>query len=73
MSTYASDILPVCEKVSLEWGRLNTQRTIPVIDGLLSATARVHGLDIATRNVEDFKKLGIRIVNPFLKPTLKDG
>lgn len=34
-------------------------------DGMIAAAARVHGLEVATRNVGDFKRLGVRITNPF--------
>jgi len=34
-------------------------------DGMIAATARVHGLVIATRNERDFKQLGVEIINPF--------
>lgn len=66
---YKEDILPVCEAVSDEWGRLNMKRTLPVIDGLLAATARVYGLTIATRNISDFEGVGVTVVNPFAPST----
>ncbi len=34
-------------------------------DAMIAATARVHGLTVATRNEKDFKLLGVRITNPF--------
>ena len=40
-------------------------RPLPVIDGLLAATAVVHGLTVATRNVLDFKRTGVALFNPF--------
>jgi predicted nucleic acid-binding protein len=30
-----------------------------------AATAKVHGLTIATRNVTDFQALGLEVLNPF--------
>ncbi|MBI4292085.1 MAG: type II toxin-antitoxin system VapC family toxin [Betaproteobacteria bacterium] len=53
--------LPVAE----EWGRLNVPDPLPVIDGILAATARVHGLTLATRNVKDVVRSGVDLVNPF--------
>ena len=64
-SGYAEAVLPVCSRVADVWGHLQAERTLPVIDGLLAATARVHYLKIATRNTEDFQELGIDVVNPF--------
>jgi predicted nucleic acid-binding protein len=50
------------------WGRLDVPDRIPVIDGLLAATARVHDLVLATRNVKDVARTGVEFVNPFESP-----
>jgi toxin FitB len=34
-------------------------------DALIAATALVHGLTVATRNVADFERMGVRVVNPW--------
>ena len=39
--------------------------SMPIKDSLMAATALVHGLTIATRNVADFKKTGAKVVDPF--------
>jgi predicted nucleic acid-binding protein len=39
--------------------------TLPVVDGLLAATAIVHGLTVATRNTRDFLLAGVSLVNPW--------
>ncbi|HEX5000114.1 MAG TPA: type II toxin-antitoxin system VapC family toxin [Terriglobia bacterium] len=62
---YAEEILPVSEEIAERWGRLMAIRTLPAVDGIIAATAAVHGLTIATRNVADFKLPGIRVVDPF--------
>src|SRR5215207_1822561 len=48
---YADRILPVTESIAEEWGRLSVPDPLPQVDGLLAATARVHGLTVVTRNV----------------------
>ena len=58
-------ILGVDLRVAEEWGRMNVPDRLPVIDGLLAATARVHDLTLATRNVKDVARTGIRCINPF--------
>ncbi len=61
-------ILPVDGRVAEEWGRLNAPRPLPVVDGLLAATARVHELVVATRNVADLAASGVPTMNPFEAP-----
>ena len=59
-TTFEDRILPVDGAVADRWGRLMADRTLPAIDGLLAATALVHGLTLATRNVRDVVKSGVR-------------
>ena len=47
------------------WASLNVPDPVPVIDGLIAATALTHGLTVATRNERDFREAGAQVVNPF--------
>lgn len=38
---------------------------LPVIDGLLLATAKVEGLTFVTRNTTDVERAGVSLLNPF--------
>lgn len=40
-------------------------RAMPLRDSLVAATARQHRLTVATRNVEDYRHAGVKLVNPF--------
>jgi len=64
-SAFGERILPIDRAVAAEWGRMSAVRPIPVIDGLLAATAKVHRMTLVTRNAGDVKGLGARVVNPF--------
>lgn len=64
---YEARILPVDQRVAEEWGRMNVETTVPVIDGLLAATAQVHRLTLVTRNVKDVARTGVSCLNPFGK------
>lgn len=62
----AYPILPMDAPCFREWGRLMHGKANELIeDGMIAATARVHGLVIATRNEADFRLLGVEIFNPF--------
>jgi toxin FitB len=58
-------ILPIDRAIAGEWGRMNAPDPLPVVDGLLAATARVLGLTLVTRNVADVKNTGVELLNPF--------
>jgi len=63
-------VLPISSEVALAWGRLAAEahgsgRPLHVVDGLLLATAGVHGLTVVTRNIEDFRDRGIPVENPY--------
>jgi predicted nucleic acid-binding protein len=62
---FGERILPVDRAVADEWGRLNANRPLRVIDGLLAATAKVHRVTLVTRNIADSVDLGVQILNPF--------
>jgi hypothetical protein len=62
---FGDRILPIDRAVTEEWGCMSAQRPIPVIDGLLAATAKVHGMTFVTRNDADVAELGAQVLNPF--------
>lgn len=64
-TSFEDRIIPVDGAVADRWGRLMADRPLPAIDGLLAATALVHGLTLATRNVRDVAKSGVSAVDPF--------
>jgi predicted nucleic acid-binding protein len=65
-ATFAGRVLGINNAVSDRWGRLSAVRPIPVIDGLLAATALVNGLTLVTRNERDVAGLGVGVLNPFM-------
>jgi predicted nucleic acid-binding protein len=58
-------ILPIDRAIAEEWGRMNVPDPLPVVDGLLAATARVLSLTLVTRNVADVEGTGVELLNPF--------
>ena len=60
------NILPMNAAVFREWARLKHRRSDTLIeDAMIAATAVVHRLTVATRNVREFDQFGVRLVNPF--------
>lgn len=64
-TTFGDRLLSVDAAVADAWGRLNALRPLPVADGLLAATALVHGLTLVTRNTNDFARTSVSLLNPF--------
>ncbi len=58
-------VLAIDAAVADQWGRIGALRPIPVIDGLLAATALAHDLTLVTRNERDVAGLGAKVLNPF--------
>ena len=65
VSVYHDRIVPVTADVAEAWGRLNVPDPVPVVDGLMAATALVHGWTLVTRNVGDVASTGVRLLDPF--------
>ena len=62
--THGERILAVDRAIAEEWGRMNVPDPLPVIDGLLAATAKVLGLTLVTRNVGDVKDADVDVLDP---------
>jgi toxin FitB len=62
---YADRVLPVDAEVAEEWGHMNVPDPVPVVDGLMAATAKVRNMTFVTRNTADVARTGVRLLNPF--------
>jgi predicted nucleic acid-binding protein len=58
-------VLPIDEPVAEAWALLSVPDPLPLIDGLLAATAKVHDLMLVTRNIADVARTGVAILDPF--------
>lgn len=62
---FADRIVPVSTEVAEHWGRRDAAAPIPIVDGLIGATAAVRGWTLVTRNIRDFRHVGVELLNPF--------
>jgi predicted nucleic acid-binding protein len=59
-------ILPVDAVIFRLWAKLMHRRSHGLIeDAIIAATARVHDLQVVTRNIRDFEMFNVRVLNPF--------
>jgi predicted nucleic acid-binding protein len=62
----AYTFLPMDDRTFCVFARLMQRRPLHLAnDAMIAATANVHNLILATRNVKDYEPLGIRTLNPF--------
>ena len=62
---FADRTLPVDAAVALRCARLHVPDPRGERDALIAATALVHGMTVVTRNVADFKPMGVELINPW--------
>jgi len=62
---YGDRLIPITDRIAQAWGRLNVPDPVPVVDGLMAATALVYDWTLVTRNVSDVRSTGVRLLNPF--------
>lgn len=58
-------ILPFDTPVARRCAALHVPDPGPERDAMIAATALVHGLTLATRNVTDFQAMGVKLVDPW--------
>ncbi|MCK1737707.1 type II toxin-antitoxin system VapC family toxin [Bradyrhizobium sp. 138] len=65
LARFEDRILPIDTAVAQRCAQLHVPNPRAERDALIAATALVHGLTIATRNVGDFEPTGVPLLNPW--------
>lgn len=65
LPAFAERVLPVDNAVALRSARLHVPEPRPVRDALIAATALVHGMTVVTRNLVDFRPMGVNLIDPW--------
>ena len=68
--SFSQRILPINNDILEQWAYLSASmeregNTLAIMDSLIAATAYHYELTLATRNVNDFNALPLKIINPF--------
>jgi predicted nucleic acid-binding protein len=61
----ADRVLPIDESIAQAWAVMGIPDPLPLVDGLLAATAKVHDLTLVTRNVAHIAATGVSLLDPF--------
>ena len=67
---FSGRILEITREVALAWGQLQGEarrhgKPRSVLDSLIAVTAKVHGLAVVTRDVDNMQGMGVELVNPW--------
>ena len=68
---FRNRLLPINVHIAELWGAMAAEArlkglALPIIDGLIAATAKHHDLTIVTRNERDFRMWGVPVINPWI-------
>jgi len=62
---FSDRVLTIDRVTAHAWGRLSAADRLPPVDGLLAATALVHGLVVVTRDTTPFERIGVPYLDPW--------
>jgi predicted nucleic acid-binding protein len=65
LPAFAGRILAMDAGVAMRCAALQVPDPRPYRDAMIGATALVHGMTVVTRNVSDFKPMGVAVLNPW--------
>jgi predicted nucleic acid-binding protein len=65
LPAFAGRILPVDTAIAKRCAALHVPDPRSYRDSLIAATAMVHGMTVATRNISDFEPTGVALLNPW--------
>jgi predicted nucleic acid-binding protein len=65
LPNFAGRILAVDSAVAQRSARLRVPDPCPIRDGFIAATALEYGMTVVTRNVADFARTGVTLLNPW--------
>lgn len=58
-------ILPIDNQITMIWASLQTPTPKSINDAYIASTAMAYDLTLATRNIKDFERMPVKIINPF--------
>jgi len=66
-------VIAVDEEVMIVWSKITVPDMLPDYDDLIAATALVHRMPVATRNVADYLRVGVDVIDPWTTQSSAGG
>ena len=58
-------VLSVDEPMMNLWAKISVPDMLPRHDGIIAATALVHGMALATRDTDSYRRVGLEVIDPW--------
>jgi predicted nucleic acid-binding protein len=65
LTLYGERVVPFDLRTARRWGALSAALGNDSADLMIAATALEHGLTVVTRNISDFERTGVAVLDPF--------
>jgi predicted nucleic acid-binding protein len=70
VTRFLDRMLTFDQRTAEMWGAIVAKaeargKQVPIMDAIIAATARVHGLTVVTRNVSDIGRCGVQVLDPW--------
>ncbi len=65
LQEYAKRVIPISVPIAQRCAQLHVPNPMPDYDAWIAATALEYGFTVITRNVDDFERIGVNLINPW--------
>ena len=71
LTHYSDRIIPISTRIAQRCAALHVPAPMADYGALIAATALEHGLIVVTRNIGDFERTGVKLLNPWINDDVK--
>lgn len=73
LTLYGERVVPFDLRTARRWGALSARIGNDSADLMIAATALEHGLTVVTRNLSDFERAGVAVLDPFSRRSKRNS
>jgi predicted nucleic acid-binding protein len=68
LTQFSDRLLPVTAEIAIRCAALHVPQSRPLNDSLIAATGLVHDMTVVTRDIQDFRPTGVKLLDPWTAP-----